>query len=141
MALSEHLRTFPARDVTLPWIDRDGEPTTRTLISTGPRNASLNKTPHSQRVWNPALKASGVGYRLRETGMHQLRHHYASVLPDAGVSVAKLADYLGHHDPGVTLRVYSHVMPQTEDRARQAVDAAHRSDVAQEWPKRAQGAR
>ncbi|QBI21396.1 hypothetical protein ER308_18710 [Egibacter rhizosphaerae] len=36
----------------------------------------------------------------RETGMHQLRYHYASVLLDAGVSIRALADYLGHTDRG-----------------------------------------
>ncbi|MGH3848851.1 MAG: hypothetical protein ACRDRT_03980 [Pseudonocardiaceae bacterium] len=35
-----------------------------------------------------------------------------------------LADYLGHSDPGFTLRVYTHLMPSTEDRAREAVDLA-----------------
>lgn len=35
-----------------------------------------------------------------------------------------LADYLGHADPGFTLRTYAHLMPEAEDRARSAVDAA-----------------
>ena len=134
-ALSEHLRNYPAVEVTLPWLDVDGAPVTRRLVFTGPKGASLNKNPHTQRVWIPALKAAKVKYVTRETGMHQLRHHYASVLLDAGVSIAALASYLGHADPGVTLRVYSHMMPETEDRARQAVDAAHAAGVAQVWPK------
>lgn len=56
--------------------------------------------------------------------MHALRHHYASVLLDAGESVRALADYLGHSDPGFTLRVYTHLMPSSEDRARAAIDTA-----------------
>jgi integrase len=55
------------------------------------------------------------------------------VLLDASVSIAALASYLGHADPSVTLRVYSHLMPETGDRARQAVDAAH--GVAQMLPR------
>lgn len=55
--------------------------------------------------------------------MHALRHHYASVLLDGGISIRALAEYLGHADPGFTLRIYSHLMPNTEDRA--VVDAAH----------------
>lgn len=31
---------------------------------------------------------------------------------------------LGHHDPGFTLRTYAHLMPESEDRARAAIDAA-----------------
>ena len=133
VALSEHLRVYPAGEVTLPWGDRDGPATTRALVFTGPKGASLNKNPHTKRVWIPALADAGVEYVPRETGMHQLRHHYASVLLDAGVSIAALAAYLGHADPSVTLRVYSHLMPDTEGRARQAVDAAY--GVAQTLPK------
>jgi hypothetical protein len=43
-------------------------------------------------------------------------------LIDAGESVRAVADYLGHSDPGFTLRVYAHLFPSSEDRARQAVD-------------------
>jgi len=139
VALAEHLRRFPAGEVTLPWGDLDGEPTTRTLVFTGPKGASLDKNAHNERVWKPALRVAGIE-PSRSTGMHQLRHHYASVLLDAGVSIAALADYLGHGSPSVTLNVYSHMMPHTEDRARSAIDAAH-ADVAQMWPKGAQDGR
>jgi len=57
--------------------------------------------------------------------MHALRHHYASVLLDGGVSIRAVSEYLGHHDPGFTLRTYAHLMPESEDRARDAIDAAH----------------
>jgi hypothetical protein len=39
-----------------------------------------------------------------------------------GVSVKELAEYLGHADPGFTLRVYAHMMPGSHDRARRAID-------------------
>ncbi|MFI7113617.1 hypothetical protein ACIBK9_45390 [Nonomuraea sp. NPDC050227] len=39
--------------------------------------------------------------------MHALRHFYASVLPDAGENIKALSEYLGHHDPGFTLRTYT----------------------------------
>ncbi|SIS01981.1 Phage integrase family protein [Micromonospora avicenniae] len=54
--------------------------------------------------------------------MHALRHFYASVLLDAGESVKALSEYLGHADPGFTLRTYTHLMPTSEDRTRRAVD-------------------
>lgn len=56
----------------------------------------------------------------RKNGMHALRHCYPSVLLDAGESIRTLADYLGHADPGFTLRVYTHLMPSSEDRPRSA---------------------
>lgn len=53
--------------------------------------------------------------------MHALRHFYASVLLDAGESIKALAEYLGHSDPGLTLKVYAHLMPSSRDRARKAL--------------------
>jgi hypothetical protein len=44
------------------------------------------------------------------------------------VDVKALAEALGHHDPGFTLRVYAHLMPAAADRIRQAVDGTYRSD-------------
>jgi hypothetical protein len=32
--------------------------------------------------------------------------------------------YLGHADPGFTLRVYTHLLPSSEDRTRRAIDRA-----------------
>ena len=59
------------------------------------------------------LVAAGIE-PSRENGMHALRHFYASVLLDARESVRALAEYLGHADPGFTLRVYTHLMPASE---------------------------
>ncbi len=56
--------------------------------------------------------------------MHALRHFYASVLLDAGESIKALSEYLGHHDPGFTLRTYTHLMPSSEKRTREAVNRA-----------------
>ncbi|MFD5174235.1 tyrosine-type recombinase/integrase [Nocardia sp. NPDC058379] len=66
-------------------------------------------------------------YVNRADGMHSgLRHLYASKLLSRGVSVKELADYLGHEDPGFTLRVYTHLLSSSHERARQAVDeSAH----------------
>ncbi|MFE2878327.1 tyrosine-type recombinase/integrase [Streptomyces roseus] len=57
--------------------------------------------------------------------MHALRHFYASVLLDAGENVKALSEYLGHGDPGFTLRTYTHLMP-SQARARRAVDGVFR---------------
>lgn len=62
----------------------------------------------------------------REHGMHALRHFYASVLLDAGESIKALAEYLGHSDPGLTLKVYAHLMPSSRERARKALGQALR---------------
>lgn len=60
----------------------------------------------------------------RENGMHGLRHYFASVLLEGGVSIRAVAAYLGHPDPGFTLRTYTHLMPTAEDRVREAIETA-----------------
>lgn len=59
----------------------------------------------------------------RKAGLHALRHYCASVMLADGVNIKELAEYLGHHDPGFTLRIYAHLLPDSRERARQAVDA------------------
>jgi integrase len=53
-----------------------------------------------------------------------------------GVDIGALSEYLGHHDPGFTLRVYRHLVPGDADRARKAVEAA--LNAAAEGPSAAQ---
>ncbi|GLW13638.1 hypothetical protein Stsp01_03810 [Streptomyces sp. NBRC 13847] len=48
------------------------------------------------------------------------------MLLNAGENVKALAEYLGHSDPGSRLRTYTYLMPNSQDRARKAIDAALR---------------
>lgn len=52
--------------------------------------------------------------------LHDLRHFTATQLIGAGVDVRTVAGRLGHSDPSVTLRVYSHALEE-RDRAAAAV--------------------
>jgi integrase len=58
------------------------------------------------------------------TTTHDLRHHYASVLLAGGESVVAVAERLGHDDASMVLKVYGHLMPDSEDRTRKIIDAA-----------------
>ncbi|MDQ4092755.1 MAG: hypothetical protein M3143_04915 [Actinomycetota bacterium] len=40
----------------------------------------------------------------------------------AGVSVKELAEYLGHSDPGFSLRTYTRLVPFSYERVRLAID-------------------
>lgn len=126
LILAEHLREFPARPVTLPW-NRPQAADTRTvpLFFTTQRGTSLNRSWFTVSPWRAALKAAGVPQE-KGNGFHALRHHFASVLIRDNVDVRALARYMGHHDPGFTLRVYGHLMDGADDRMRQAVDRVMR---------------
>lgn len=121
VALAEHLRRYPATAVTLPWLPT-GEPVTVNLVFTNTAGA-LDKSGFTRQAWRPALNGAAVTREHGDT-FHVLRHSYASLLLSSGVDVRTLAEYLGHADPGFTLRTYTHLMPSAEDRARRAVDEA-----------------
>jgi integrase len=87
----------------------------------------VSRNGFNAHVWKPALRAAGIE-DSRQNGMHVLRHTYASVLLDAGESVKALAAYLGHSDPGFTLRTYTHLLLTSEDRTRRAIDRAFGDD-------------
>lgn len=88
-------------------------------MSIGREHKPLNRT-YFTYIWRSALKAVSIEPG-RANGIHALRHFYASVLIDAGESVKAGAQYLGHADPGFTLRVYAHLFPSSEQRTRLAV--------------------
>jgi integrase len=137
MRLSAHLQQWPAAAVTLPWRSPGGPPVTARLIFTGQGRQATNRN-YFNTQWKLALVAAGVipqpepGERYapsRDQGFHQLRHFYASAALAEGVDIRALAEFLGHEDPGFTLRVYAHLMPQSKDRVRKALDAALASFV------------
>lgn len=81
------------------------------------------------KEWKPALaglipKADDDGKyeSAREHGMQALRHFYASALLDAGENIKAVSEYMGHADPALTLRVYAHLMSDSRERARRAID-------------------
>ena len=56
-----------------------------------------------------------------------------------GESIKALSEYLGHADPGFTLRTYTHLVEHSVERTERAVDAVFRhqtppADDAEETP-------
>jgi len=60
---------------------------------------------------------------LSRAGCHALRHFYASTALHEGESIKALSEYLGHADPGFTLRTYTHLVEDSSQRTRRAADA------------------
>ncbi|MFI9556141.1 tyrosine-type recombinase/integrase [Nonomuraea endophytica] len=134
-AVRAHVASFPPLTCTLPWEKTNGTPRTHNLLFRWTDDRYIRSRTYSELVWKPALAKVGVipapdkddrnrkhYATTRKEGLHQLRHYYASVMLAGGVSVKELAEYLGHADPGFTLRVYAHMMPGSHDRARKAID-------------------
>lgn len=81
-------------------------------------------------IFGRAVRAAGLP---EGTTSHDLRHHYASVLLAAGESVVAVAERLGHENAQLVLSTYGHLMPDSEDRTRRALDEAWRvPDVCRE---------
>lgn len=86
-------------------------------------------TPRRTRVTRSTAgdvwRAATVGMGLKDrSGWHELRHHHASLLISAGLSVVAVAERLGHRDATETLQTYGHLWPTDHERAVAAVDAA-----------------
>ncbi len=99
-AIRAHMAVFPPITVTLPWEDpASDEVVSVALVFTTTRRGAVNRGHFDQKIWHPALTRVGI-LPTRETGMHALRHFYASALLDAGENIKALSQYLGHKDPG-----------------------------------------
>lgn len=83
--------------------------------------------PVSLQRWHwKARKAAG----LPELRFHDLRHTFATNQLRGGVDVTTVSRRLGHTDPSITLRVYSHVLPDQQEHAAQVADAGLRKLLA-----------
>jgi integrase len=135
--LDAYAENYPPMAITLPWAERDGRASeTINVLMTNTKNDLYTRQAFNNVVWKSAFAQAGLTYRAdREDGMHALRHLYASHMLAQGVSIKELAAFLGHADEGFTLRTYVHLMPNSFERARLAVDQMftprHRPDADQ----------
>jgi len=60
-----------------------------------------------RKAFNRLLGAAELDRR----GPHQMRHTFASLLLQNGAPITYVSRQLGHKDPSITLRVYSHWLP------------------------------
>jgi hypothetical protein len=84
------------------------------------------------RPWTSALHDQ-LPWRRPYTGdlgscTRWLLRRRCSILLAAGESVVAVAERLGHEDATLVLKTYGHLMPDSEDRTRRAIDAAWVSD-------------
>ncbi len=73
-----------------------------------------------RRSFHPLVKKAGV----RAITFHGLRHTFATMaLGKAQVDVKTLQELLGHSDPALTLRIYSHALPGNKHLAAENIGA------------------
>ena len=130
-----HTASRRPRPCTLPWEKLDGKPRTHNILFRWTDGRHMTARAYSETMWKPALVAAKIippptrdarkrrhYVTTRHEGLRQLRHHYASVTLAGGVNIRELADYLGHANPGFTLRIYGHMLPDSHERARKIID-------------------
>lgn len=81
--LAEHLERHPPVSVVLPWEVPTGRAVSADLIIIGKTGVPLDRHTFNRYAWWPAATAAGVP-KERESGMHALRHFYASSCSTAG---------------------------------------------------------
>jgi integrase len=132
----------PVRAISPPYIDLSGELPARDTSWADSRLvfASITGGPIDHRNDTRAFKALLIAVRVRcdEIGeasgsvrltprvrLHDLRHTAATLLLAQGVPARVLMEVLGHSRIGVTMNIYSHVMPsqllQTADAMENAL--------------------
>lgn len=72
-------------------------------------------------TWRPALRRAGLPERLTP---HQLRHGAASLLLNQNIPVPVVSRYLGHANPGITMKVYAHMIDGMGGMAAAGIDDA-----------------
>jgi integrase len=89
-----------------------------TRLFSGERGGYLNLNEWRRDVWAPALVGAGLAHR----GPYALRHSYASFSIAAGVSLFELARFMGTSVEQID-RTYGHLLPDSIERTRVALDA------------------
>ena len=79
----------------------------------------------------PRSLTHAVSKFLKKWGMtlHRLRHSHASHLLAANIHPKVVQERLGHSGIGITMDLYSHLMPNMQSEAAAAVDVAMRAAI------------
>jgi integrase len=73
-----------------------------------------------RKAFNRILDAADLDRR----GPHQMRHTFASLLLQDGAPITYVSRQLGHKDASITLRVYAHWLPESNEKLVDVLDDA-----------------
>jgi integrase len=68
---------------------------------------------------------------LRNIRIHDLRHTHATLMLKAGIHPKVVSERLGHANIGITLDIYSHVLPGMQEAAAEKFDRIFEPDASQ----------
>jgi integrase len=110
---------YSRRDVPLStgmarklWTARRGQQDTDAVFAS--RNGKLIREENlRRRVLQPAAKRAGV----RWVGFHVFRHPVPPCSSTVGANVKQVQEWLGHADPGFTMRTYIHLIDERQEGA------------------------
>jgi integrase len=117
-ALRRHLKAFPPQPVTVEDRTDSRAPRSREVRLVFAREDRPANRMVWSRLWTPAARAAGLRAR---SGLHVLRHLYASLLIRHGENVKTVQHRLGHSSAVITLNTYAHLWPDADDTTRAAV--------------------
>jgi integrase len=80
----------------------------------------INPSNLRNRSFKPLLKRSG----LRPIRFHDLRHTCATLLLSRNVNPKVVSEMLGHASVSITLDIYSHLLPDMQEKAARALEDA-----------------
>lgn len=66
---------------------------------------------------------------IRKIKIHDFRHSYAIFLLSNGVPITVISKRLGHSDISMTLNVYSHFIPQDEDKSTISINRINEKNI------------
>lgn len=113
-ALNSHRRTWAAKKLkSSRWQDTDLVICT---VDGGPINPT-NVTRSFAAILKGVNGASEGSAKLRRIKVHELRHTSATLMLLANVPAKVVSERLGHASIAITLDLYSHVLPDMQDRA------------------------
>jgi integrase len=115
-ALKDHRKRQLEERMRLAGLWRDQD-----LVFPNEIGSLLNPSNLRNRSFKRIKARSGVRRDLR---FHDLRHTCATLLLKEGVNAKVVSEILGHASITITLNTYSHVLPDMQDSAADAMEAA-----------------
>ncbi len=78
--------------------------------------SNVYRIPLFPSVLNHWLRDFEITFQTKPVTIHGLRHTYCSILLSQNIPIQTVSKYMGHSDPTVTLKVYAHFIPDTQEK-------------------------